>query len=558
MNLMVKCEGLGDPHCFWTFSSFLQKKTGGLFVASCLPFRYHVFADNDTKGVQMNDIINLLGLEDETVKIIDVSIADGCKTITAEKILYDHYCPSCGCRMYSRGVKVRTVNHPVFQDGFKTILKLRHRRWRCKACGLSFADDFKFVDRYSHSTNVTDLLILEDMKNLHLSVCHIADKFNVSDTYVHQVFDRYVDMKRLPLSEVICIDEVHTEAVSYSKYSMIILDFITGQPIDMLPSRQKRDTEEYFSSIPIQERRKVKYLVTDMYNPYLALAEKYFPNAICAVDSYHVIQWILHRLNLLLISFSKEYAERDRRYIERRQAEHLPVRSGWVSDETYLLKNHRWILLKNQDNIDYSAPARKDRHFGFYMDAHRYEEYFFRIHPDFERIRDLKEKYIRFNDRNAGHVDSAGDELDALIDEYEASGFPAFKGFAFLLRQYRSEIIHSFILVDKYDGTGESVMKRLSSGLIESFNRKPKDMKRLSRGYRNFNHMRNRLLFAERHDPPILGIPKTYGEVRNLTGRKRGSYNKTYVAEPTTDETSASGTSPVTPDDDPKGGYEDV
>lgn len=190
----------------------------------------------------MNDIINLLGLEDETVKIIDVSIADGCKTITAEKILYDHYCPSCGCRMYSRGVKVRTVNHPVFQDGFKTILKLRHRRWRCKACGLSFADDFKFVDRYSHSTNVTDLLILEDMK-------------------------------RLPLSEVICIDEVHTEAVSYSKYSMIILDFITGQPIDMLPSRQKRDTEEYFSSIPIRERRKVKYLVTDMYNPYLAFAE---------------------------------------------------------------------------------------------------------------------------------------------------------------------------------------------------------------------------------------------------------------------------------------------
>ena len=63
------------------------------------------FADNDTKGVQMNDIINLLGLEDETVKIIDVSIADGCKTITAEKILYDHYCPSCGCHMYSRALK---------------------------------------------------------------------------------------------------------------------------------------------------------------------------------------------------------------------------------------------------------------------------------------------------------------------------------------------------------------------------------------------------------------------------------------------------------------------
>ena len=173
------------------------------------------------------------------------------------------------------------------------------------------------------------------------------------------------------------------------------------------------------------------------------------------------------------------------------------------------MENHRWILLKNQDNIDYSAPARRDHHFGFYMDAYRYAEYFFRIHPDFEKIRELKKKYIRFNDRNAGHPDRAGAELDALIDEYESSGFPSFKGFASLLRQYRAEIINSLILVDKYDDNGVKVMKRLSSGLIESFNRKPKDIKRLSRGYRNFSHMRNRLLFAERHDPPVLGIPKT-------------------------------------------------
>lgn len=506
----------------------------------------------------MNDIINLLGLEDETIKIIDVSVNDGYKTITVEKVLYDHYCPSCGSRMHSRGIKVRTVNHPVFQDGFKTALKLRQRRWRCKACGFSFADDFKFVDRYKHSTNTTDLLILDDMRNLDLSVSHIADKFNVSDTYVHQVFDRYVDMKRLPLSEVICIDEVHTETVSYSKYSMIILDFITGQPIDMLPSRQKRDTEEYFSSIPLEERRKVKYLVTDMYNPYLAFAESYFPNAICAVDSYHVIQWLIHRLNLLLINFSKEYAERDKKYIEKRQSEHLPVRAGWMSNETYLLKNHRWVLLKNQDNIDYSAPSRKDRHFGFYMNAYRYEEYFFRIHPDFNRIRDLKEKYIRFNNRNTGYSDRAASELDALIDEYESSGFPAFKSFASLLRQYRAEIINSFILVDKYDGAGEKVMKRLSSGLIESFNRKPKDMKRLSRGYRNFNHMRNRLLFAQRHNPPILGISKTSEEIRNHTGIKRGPYNKTDTVASVTNGSSVYATSDVVSDNAVKGESENI
>ena len=33
---------------------------------------------------------------------------------------------------------------------------------------------------------------------------------------------------------------------------------------------------------------------------------------------------------------------------------------------------------------------------------------------------------------------------------------------------------------------------RLSNGLIESLNRKVKDIKRLGRGFQNFEHMRNR------------------------------------------------------------------
>lgn len=207
--------------------------------------------------------------------------------------------------MYSRGKKIRTVNHPIFQDGLKTILKVHQRRWRFSMCGLSFADDFPFINKYKHSTDITDFLIINDLKDLNNSVRDVARKFNISDTYVHQTFDQYVDMKRLPLTEAICIDEVDTETVSYSRYSMIILDFITGQPIDMLPSRQKRDTSDYFTSIPIKERMNVKYLITDMYNPYLAFADTYFPNAVCAIDSYHVVQWILHHINLLLIKLTK-------------------------------------------------------------------------------------------------------------------------------------------------------------------------------------------------------------------------------------------------------------
>lgn len=106
------------------------------------------------------------------------------------------------------------------------------------------------------------------------------------------------------------------------------MDFLTGQPIDILPSRQKRDTADYFLSISIEERRKVKYLITDMYNPYLSFAKAYFPDAICAIDSYHIIQWIIHRINLLLIKLLKVFKERDEQFIEDRKAQHKPIAEG--------------------------------------------------------------------------------------------------------------------------------------------------------------------------------------------------------------------------------------
>ena len=70
--------------------------------------------------------------------------------------------------------------------------------------------------------------------------------------------------------------------------------------------------------------------------------------------------------------------------------------------------------------------------------------------------------------------------------------------------------------------------------------------------------MRNRLLFAERHDPPVLGIPKTQEEVRNHAGLKRGPYHKTNAVVPLTDEAAFPETDTVSSDVHPKGGTENV
>ena len=60
-------------------------------------------------------------------------------------------------------------------------------------------------------------------------------------------------------------------------------------------------------------------------------------------------------------------------------------------------------------------------------------------------------------------------------------------------------------MVEKF-GPGGIYNSRLSNGPIESLNRKVKDLKRLGRGFRNFEHFRNRFLYATRDNPVLNGM----------------------------------------------------
>ena len=146
-------------------------------------------------------------------------------------------------------------------------------------------------------SNATEMLIVSAYKDLMETSTSIAKRFNVSDTFAHEVFDRYVKLDRLSLTDAISVDEVFLDMDDYCKYALVIQDFHTGDPIDLLRSRRTNVTEPYFTLIPIEERLKVRYLISDMYNPYIAYVEKYFPNAVSVVDSFHVIQWIVRLID---------------------------------------------------------------------------------------------------------------------------------------------------------------------------------------------------------------------------------------------------------------------
>lgn len=131
------------------------------------------------KGGHMNNITDLLDLEDSDIKISDVIVEGQTKTLIIETPPVASYCPVCGFRMHSRGVKKRTITHPILQDGYSLILLLKQRRWRCSNpdCLYEVNESFRFVNKGRRTNNATDMLIVEAYRNLLETSASIAKRF---------------------------------------------------------------------------------------------------------------------------------------------------------------------------------------------------------------------------------------------------------------------------------------------------------------------------------------------------------------------------------------------
>lgn len=473
-----------------------------------------------------NDIINFLNIEDKDVIVTNIVVKEREKEIYIEKLLKPEYCPLCSSKMYSKGIYKRVINHPILQDGFKLKLIVSQRKWRCtnSQCNLYFNDQFNFISKGKQSSNITPYLILNEMKNINVSTADVAKRFNVSDTAVHYTFLQYLDIKRLPLPEILSIDEVHLDMDYKHKYVLVLMDFKTGDIVDILPNRWEETTSAYFNGIPKEERDKVKYLICDMYNPYINYTKRYFHKSIALIDSFHVVAWMNSKINAYINAVKKKYQERDKKlYEEKIRQQNKTLNEDEmkkqipVSKEVYLLNNFKWILLQNVDNIEYKYERKYNSKLDMYINTYDYEKLFFELDDNFKTIRILKEKYIEFNNSKEKDHLKLEKQLDELITEYSKCSLYIFRDFSDTLKKHKKEIINSFIYI-KDDDNNE---RRLSNGPIEGYNRIPKDFKRNARGFNNFEYVRSRLIWSNRKNEAILAIPKSKEEVYKYQNKKK-------------------------------------
>jgi transposase len=477
--------------------------------------------------MNIHTIAQLLDIADPDSSITDIRIEGHTKFITVSKnIPRDLFCPLCGSRLHSKGRFRRHPNDQILQDGYLIDLTVIGRRWKCSNpdCSYTCTDQFDFLEKRKRTSRIIPLQIIMAFKDIHLSCAQIARRFHVSDTYAHQLFLRYVDLPRKRLTKYICIDEVFLNLSPSCKYALVIMDFLTGDILDIVESRRKNYTESYFLAIPKSERDRVEFLCCDMYDPYINYTAKYFIHARAVTDSFHVLQWLLRLIRNYINSVKRKYQMRDRqRLTEKNESTNQDQKSVKDSKEVYILKNAGWVLLLNPSKWTYHEPYYNHR-LQRNMDTYNWETEFLALDDDFKTIRDLKDLYEEFNENFINDLEGASKRLDELIRIYHDCDISLFHNFSSLLKRYHDSIVASFTYIPD-DKMTDTALRRLSNGPLESFNNIPSSLRSQSHGIHNFRYTRNRILWSMWEDAPIKGIPYTADQIRT-PGRKRGSYTK--------------------------------
>ena len=388
-----------------------------------------------------NDFIkNLLDLKGVIVK--KVRYKKNFVKIHIELPIREQTCPYCKAKT----TKIKDYRTQVIKDipiRFKTtLLSYRKRRYQCKECGKTFYEKAHFLPKRARKTTRVTEFIVDRLKTKQ-SMKDIAQDADVSINTVSRVLPSLaVSAKHLP--EVLCIDEFKGNT-GYYKYQVSLMDGKTRKPIDIIECRYKTHLLDYFNNFSLQERKKVKYVVTDLWKTYKDLANTYFPNAKVVADKFHFVRYSTEALDSIRKQVQDKLPRAERKYFKHSR-KLLLSRYDKLKDEKQK-EELNYILINYSENLRI---------------AYREKEEMLKIIQMTDKVKAIE-------------------NLNNWVKRNLECGIPALQNCAKTYFNWITEIRNALKVP-------------YSNGPMEGFNNKIKTLKRVAFGFRNFTHFKARIL----------------------------------------------------------------
>ena len=368
-------------------------------------------------------------------------------------------CEKCGVafdnKFEKHGFITSNIKIPDI-SGFKTILRLNKQRYLCKHCGKAFTLRDNVTEYGCCISKNTKWKIANDLRNK-ISEKDIAKNNNVSPNTVERVMDSYYDNQKLYknyLPKVLSFDEFKSVKSADGAMSFHLCNGETGQTIDIVEDRKLLSLLQYFSYYSFNARKSVKFIVIDMYSPYVSLIKKMFPNAQIIIDTFHLIQLISRSLNKTRIKAMKN-----------NKAVYNKMKRYWK------------LILKDRKELDYSK-WKKFTCFPHFMTEIDVVNYIL------DQSAELKATYYKYQ------------ELLQSIKEKNYNDFLyAINNINNNISDYMKTSIKT--LIEFKDNIQNTFNNNYHNGYIEGNNNFIKVLKRIAFGFRSFKRFKARIMICK-------------------------------------------------------------
>ena len=267
---------------------------------------------------QFNFITNLLGIKDPNITILDVLNSGTHKEIMAKLDYPAPKCPHCQGQMAKYDFQKESKIPYLECTGYKTLIRLKKRRFRCKVCGKVAVAETSLVKKNHQIATIVKQKIAQNLIEK-VPMTAIAESLAVSTSTVIRKLKEFkfkTDLNYLP--EHMSWDEYNFKK---GKMSFIAQDFDSLKVVTILDGRTQATIRNHFLRYSRQVRNQVKVITMDMFSPYYDIARKLFPSAKIVLDRFHIVQHLSWAMNRLRIQIMNQ--------LDRKSHEYKAIKRYW-------------------------------------------------------------------------------------------------------------------------------------------------------------------------------------------------------------------------------------
>ena len=411
-------------------------------------------------------ILKTLNMKDENIHFYNDFVNE--KTIKGKRCLVyngyltyiPEYCPKCGTcydeKIEKHGFK-KSLIKVTSVSKLTTYLSLNKQRYYCNHCNKTFTCTTNVVNYGCNISNNTKHSIAVDLTKKR-SEKDIAIDNNVSPNTVERIIDSYYELDskvyKNTLPQVLSFDEFKSVKSADCAMSFHICNAKNGKTIDIVEDRRLNSLIKYFSRYSRSSRMNVKYIVIDMYAPYISLIKMMFPNAQIVIDKFHLIQLISRALNKTRIRVMKKN-----------------------KDNYNKLKNYWKNILKSRFELDCSSWKRY-KCFKDLTTEQDIVDYLVSLDKEFEETYQVYQDLLyAFQNNNINVLENTLNTKYNNISEYMVTSIKTIK-----------------LYVNYIENTFKT---KYHNGYIECNNNFIKTLKRIAFGFRSFARFKARIMICK-------------------------------------------------------------